>query len=362
MKPPASEVSAFSDAYTESRRKLLAAAQQRDNARVTSLPNDHRGDNGQTLCTDAIWLGPSDAENVLVHLSGLHGVEGYVGGAVQVDWLRRHHSGLPPKTALVLVHAINPFGMANLRRVNADNIDLNRNALIDHESYEGASDAYRILDPVLNPTAIPRRPNAFYLQAARSLARFGFRAVKQAVAEGQYEFPRGLFYGGDSLAAEIRTLMEWLESQLSAARRIGVIDIHSGLGRWGRDSLLVDVDPESAEFNRLRLAFGSRIAPLSPTGVAYRIRGAFLTALPQTARHATWTCMGQEFGTFKPIRVLRALIEENAWRQWGDDDTHHWSVEGLRSTFCPAAPRWRQAILTRGADLIRQHLQCAADY
>jgi hypothetical protein len=36
---------------------------------------------------------------------------------------------VPPDVTLVLVHAVNPYGFHNDRRVNEDNIDLNRNFL-----------------------------------------------------------------------------------------------------------------------------------------------------------------------------------------------------------------------------------------
>ena len=99
------------------------------------------------LTIDAAVFG--DGPKALILSSGLHGVEGFAGSAIQLDLIRR---GIPNDIRVVLIHAINPFGMAKIRRVNENNVDLNRNFLADGEAYTGSSDGYRRLDPLLNPS------------------------------------------------------------------------------------------------------------------------------------------------------------------------------------------------------------------
>src|SRR6478672_7572941 len=61
-------------------------------------------------------------------VSGTHGVEGFCGSGCQVGFLvDRVYEGLPKTVDVALVHALNPFGFAWLRRVNENNVDLNRN-------------------------------------------------------------------------------------------------------------------------------------------------------------------------------------------------------------------------------------------
>jgi hypothetical protein len=55
------------------------------------------------------------------HSSGVHGVEGYAGSAVQIDFLRnyaRRTSSCPlsPGDLALIVHAVNPHGMSWYRR------------------------------------------------------------------------------------------------------------------------------------------------------------------------------------------------------------------------------------------------------
>ena len=77
------------------------------------------------------------------HSSALHGVEGYAGSAIQIAFLKLllladtqdgggSNTMLPTATnrpTIVLIHAINPYGMLHYRRVNENNVDLNRNAI-----------------------------------------------------------------------------------------------------------------------------------------------------------------------------------------------------------------------------------------
>ena len=91
----------------------------------------------------------------VIHSSGTHGVEGYLGSAVQVRFLhelllrsgtddavddRRSPSASSPYSSstcftrgnvrkVLLIHSVNPYGMRHHRRTNENNVDLNRNVL-----------------------------------------------------------------------------------------------------------------------------------------------------------------------------------------------------------------------------------------
>src|ERR1051326_1898419 len=96
-------------------------------------------------------------------------------------------------------------------------------------------------------------------------------ALKQAVAGGQYEFPRGLFFGGRRLQQSLELYGRFLQNHVAAAKRLLAIDVHTGLGKYGMDTRLVD----NSQYDSLRQVFGPRVAPLDPErSVAYRVRGA----------------------------------------------------------------------------------------
>ncbi|KAF4653445.1 hypothetical protein FOL46_009190 [Perkinsus olseni] len=123
--------------------------------------------------------GPSRGS--VVHTSGVHGVEGYGGSGIQCYLLGQIRQAKEEgrlqniDKTLVFVHAVNLYGMAHYRRVNEENVDLNRNALESHE-----------FDYLINK----RDPN---------VAGYGTSHIKRAVVTGQYWKPSGLFYGGQKL-------------------------------------------------------------------------------------------------------------------------------------------------------------------
>ena len=74
-------------------------------------------------------------------------------------------------------------------------------------------------------------------------------ALKQSVAGGQCEFPKGLFFGGKQMEDGPRQYQAFVKERLAAAEKAIVIDVHTGLGKFAEDSLLV----ESEDFDRLRV-------------------------------------------------------------------------------------------------------------
>ncbi|MEC7204159.1 MAG: DUF2817 domain-containing protein, partial [Pseudomonadota bacterium] len=117
----------FAADYAEARAKFLESAKAVD---VLKWKFDHplTGPSGEALGTDIVWLGAENARNVVVAGSATHGIEGFCGSGCQTGFLTENWmSRLAADTALVLVHANNPYGFAHQRRVNEDNIDLNRN-------------------------------------------------------------------------------------------------------------------------------------------------------------------------------------------------------------------------------------------
>ena len=83
---------------------------------------------GEALAIDSAYVGKPRAARLLVLSSGIHGVEGYFGSAVQLAWLDAlAHRAPTVETGVLLIHAINPYGFAWRRRWNENNVDLNRN-------------------------------------------------------------------------------------------------------------------------------------------------------------------------------------------------------------------------------------------
>src|SRR5438128_1546746 len=114
----------FSTDYFVARSRFREMA-GRAGGTLESLTLGATGPGGQDLSIDIAWFGAPEPERILLHSSGLHGVEGFAGSAIQLQLLNLLPA-IPPDAALVLVHILNPYGMAWLRRVNEENVDLNR--------------------------------------------------------------------------------------------------------------------------------------------------------------------------------------------------------------------------------------------
>jgi hypothetical protein len=339
----------FHPSYDDARSAFRSMASERGGTlsswEVLGPNPDH--EKGLTIDVGVFGTGPK----ALVLSSGLHGVEGFAGSAIQLQMLQE---GLPDDVRVVMLHVLNPYGMANTRRVNENNVDLNRNFLAVGEAYSGASEGYKKLNGLLNPTQPSGGLEFMLLRTIFQIALRGYNTLKTAVVGGQYDYPKGLFFGGTQLERSAQLLIENLPDLLEGTERIVHIDFHTGLGKSGTYALLVDTDAGSADHLRLRDNYGDRVQPWSADhGVAYKIRGGLPEAVARLLgqRVDVITC---EFGTIAGLKVIQALRTEN--------QTHHWggpiekAKNGLLSAFRPANTTWEEDILRGGAKVIEQAL------
>ena len=259
--------SCFSADYPQAREKFLAAARD-GGARVSSFVLGIEGPKGGELATDVAWLGPAEAPKVLVTISGTHGVEGFFGSAVQIEWLRRAKSTTLPKDVAVLhIHAINPYGFAHLRRTNEENIDLNRN-WIDFDEPLPENSLYEDLSDDLCPSDWSAATQAATgARLAAWISRHNPAVFQQAVSGGQWNHPQGLFYGGANPSWSRKTLTRILESELKDASRVCVIDFHTGLGPYGYAEPIIGRERQDPGFARTRAWIGAGlVAPRTGRG------------------------------------------------------------------------------------------------
>ena len=119
--------------------------------------------------------------------AGTHGVDGYSGVAVAIDWLRPYAPRWSARVIGVLcVHALNPYGFPWDRRVTHEGCDLNRNfmdspAPLPNERY--AEIAELLLPSSLDPH--------FIKQADDELTRWQERHGEQAFQIARKRTKRG---------------------------------------------------------------------------------------------------------------------------------------------------------------------------
>jgi hypothetical protein len=258
------------------------------------VSHPQRGPDGRDLSTDIAWFGPRAAQAVLVMISATHGVEGFCGSGAQVDWLRRGEaSRLPVGIAVLMIHAINPYGFAWLRRVTQENVDLNRNWIDFSANTRPANVGY---DDLAHEMCPPDWSDESQRRTAQALARYagenGAMALQQAVSGGQYSHPAGVFFGGEGETWSRRTQTAIFEAWLSQAGRVAIIDYHTGLGPWGYGEQIVTEAPDDPAFARARAWYGGAVvSPTGGTSASAPITGDGLSAAPPscpTPRSPAW--------------------------------------------------------------------------
>ena len=356
---------AFSPDYLAARSRFRAAASALG-LRLESYTIGAAGPSGEDLTIDVTLGGVEGASRVVVVSSGLHGVEGFFGSAVQVALLEGGLAGWSPtsRVGLILLHTLNPFGFAWVRRVSEDNVDLNRNFLLHDETFAGSPARYAHLDWLLNPRFAPSWLDPFVLKALLTILWYGMPELKQAVAGGQYDFPRGLFFGGHSPSTTRRVLAEQLPRWIGDAGSVLHIDLHTGLGRWATSHLLLDRGIPEVRAERLRECFGAdRVKYSDPVnGIDYRVRGGLGAWCQSLFPDRVYDLVCAEFGTYSPVWVLAALREENQAHHWGSpgDRATRDAKRRLMEAFVPRDKGWRAVVVAQALELIA----CAygADY
>ncbi len=329
-------------------------AQARERFREATRGHEHGAVNlTADLSIDWAWVGPQDAERVLLYTSGLHGIEGFGGGAAQLETL-----AVGADVATMYVHALNPYGWHHLRRVNENNVDLNRNFLLDGQPYQGAPPAYAQLDSLLNPTTPPGGIDSFWLHAAWAVVTQGYGAMKNAIVSGQYDYERGLFFGGSKMEAGPRAVAELLVARLSRRERVVHVDWHSALGKYADRTLVLEGSVDAAAAARVRRVMGEGVRTWDAADAsAYTIRGgmtAYLQSKLPGVRYDGLTC---EFGTQPNLQVLAALRAENRLHHWGTPTDDHPARAAMRAAFAPREARWEAAVLAHAREV---HAHCHA--
>jgi hypothetical protein len=347
----------YSPDYFSARERFLAAS-TRLGLEHHSLQIQAPSPREEGLSIDITIAGARKPRTAVILSSGVHGVEGLFGSAVQLAYLEQLATEWQPpaETAVILIHAVNPFGFAWQRRFNEDNVDLNRNFLLPDEPYAGAP-----------PLAATFRQS---LRLGRPRARFGFWTARMALLAlrhgahsfwetlpvGQYDFPDWLFFGGAAPAQSVQALQCFLPNVLNEAREIVHLDFHTGLGRWAQGQLLVSESEGAENCQWWQDNFGpAMVTQVKSYTRAYEVRGGFGPWLRAMFPACEYRYATAEFGTYSPMRVIGALVDELRWHLELGDKTHgHASRRRLSETFVPRSRSWRTKTLATGLNWVQR--------
>ena len=338
------ELQYYSADYAEARNRFLQLASNKG-ATLHALPVSEE----EGLFIDvALWRGRNDT--LILHSSGLHGVEAFPGAAVQcafVDAMEKEQ--LQGKT-LVLIHCVNPYGMQYLRRWNAENIDLNRN-FIDRLDGLPQNPTYEKVRTVLNPQH-PHQLKGFYGKALWLLVQYGFSALQQAIAQGQYAYPEGIFYGGSLPSVEVKLILDFFKDHLTPYQNILGIDFHTGLGKYKQSSCFLESDFHSWEREYIESILHKAVIHVEPgKKQTYQTQGGFISRLKKLYHDKNFVMVTQEIGTVRPIKIIKALREENFYYQHASAQRKP-AAHRLKAAFCPENDDWKATAVREGVKVL----------
>jgi len=343
----------LSTSYPLARAAFLAAAESAG-AVVDRFEHPLTGPEGESLGIDVAELGQVDAATVVMIVSATHGVEGYCGSALQTHWLSHFAHQRPADTRVVNVHAFNPFGMAWVRRVNEDNVDLNRN-FVDWSQPPPHNVEYDGIAADVVPAEWTADEQQRTLEALLALVgEWGFPKMQAVVSGGQYAHPKGVFYGGTGPVWSHRWLREWCTTNLGAAQRVIIIDLHTGLGPWGHGELIASAMPGHPLFDRAAALWPDSISMMSGDSVSTIVAGDWLNAAAQLAPHAEVTPICIEYGTVDGVSVLQSL-RADAWLHGYGDPTAPEAAAvraQVRAAFADDDPAWIETCWPRFQEVL----------
>jgi hypothetical protein len=348
--------------YEQSRdrfRAHLAEIQARwPRATITSYPLPYEPD----LTIDTITAPAVEKrDRLLVISTGEHGMEGYAGSAVMELFFAEYLARLDPRsTGLLLVHAINPWGMKHWRRNNPNNVDINRNFIEGaFSSLASTNPDYPRLSAFFSPRKklgnITLERLLFIDQSMHAIVKYGVKRTREAALMGQYVDPDGILYGGQELQPETKLMMDIYRAAFAGYRQILQLDMHTGYGPREQMTLVISArEAEASQVLAKKFALPN-VAGTNPEEF-YSIHGDMIDWVYGLVKNefsgSRIFAAGFEFGTFgdslmDAIRSLQIMVFRNQLYQVGakTPSTVAWVEKESREHLCPSDPKWLEKVL-----------------
>jgi len=347
----------LSPSYQRARTAFLTAAQAKGYAIENNLLEGYRGIDDELLYCDIARKGQSGNKKCMVISSGLHGVEGYCGSAVQHQLLEQALlENLPSNISVILIHAFNPYGFSFSKRVNENNIDMNRNFIDFSQSIALDTDIKEF-----NETVFPREWQGAHLSDVfESVYQYrndrGVAQLQTVLTGGQYHYPQGIFYGGES-PQWTRNLWDKVCHELASEFDSVVhIDIHTGLGENGDCELMYLGANQDTVKDYVIDWFGRDIVkiPGQAGSTSKPISGHLASHLDNF--NIDNIAIALEFGTQDIDHVLVSLINDS-WLQANpdcDDIERKRIIQTVRDAFMTQSDEWQTRVWEQSKQFVEQ--------
>ncbi|MDX1810873.1 MAG: DUF2817 domain-containing protein [Gammaproteobacteria bacterium] len=351
------DVNCFATDYQSAREKFrstLKSLNPLTPIATESFNHPLAGPNGESLTCDVAFIGnPQTATKIYVLMSSTHGVEGFAGSAIQVDCLPYFSQMLAdtPQLGFIVIHTINPWGFAWLRRSDHEGIDINRN-FVDFAQALPQTAEQQIVFSADDWRELLSQADLSHLWQDCGLDKF-----VEGITYGQYVLPDSLFYGGKAASWSRLTLEQITQHAfISNANRIVVVDLHTGLGPYGYGELINDHPPATPGFAWVDKLFGANAKSVLQGESCSTVKSGLIDYHWYEVIGDRGCFVTLEFGTYEVEQLLTSLLKEQAYQNSLAEnnarrDLSNPHVQALRAFFYPAEKSWQQQVLFRGRQI-----------
>lgn len=306
-----------------------------------------------------------EQKNLVVMISGTHGIEGFTGSAIQ-RWLLDQKMN-NDKTAILMIHGFNLYGFKNSRRVNENNIDLNRNFILSRSQFKAEDTSYTDLVALLNPKTPPElgffSRYSFIAKSIFYIAKYSIESLRSAILKGQYSHPNGIFYGGEQTQVQSNLITDLAETYMKPYKKILLIDLHTGYGERAKLHLLAGKATDSNSLI-LQKIFDTGEIDFSDKKKFYAVQGEmlayFATKIKQNS-DAELAGVVFEYGTLDSQKTLgsieslrRVVLENQNFHFPAASETSREIKLLYREMFYPSDENWRKAVLQQTAEKMKK--------
>ncbi len=370
QKVEAKNLEYFQESYDDCRKNFLDDAKQVEQiykgVQIAALEIESVAT--QDLTIDYCYIPAQKSfKRLLILTSAVHGVEGYVGSAIQQMFLKE----LVQKNNLddlgvLLIHGVNPYGFKLKRRFTENNVDLNRNSSVEKSLFSSVNQGYSDLNHFLNQKKkinLTSFDNFFFqLNAIVKIIKHSMGTLRQAVLQGQYEYEKGIYFGGNALEPSIKAVTPLIQKTARQYEMVFNIDLHTGYGTNGIPHLFPNPQKDENKKEKIENIFAGNNIDWGDGDDFYTITGDFATYVGAIIPEKYYLTMTFEFGTLDTqttmgsIKALHNVIIENQGFQYGYMSEK--DEKGVKSryleSYYPTSQAWRSKAIEDSRRLLLQ--------
>ncbi|NQU84366.1 MAG: DUF2817 domain-containing protein, partial [Mariniphaga sp.] len=313
----------------------------------------------QDLKIDFCYVPAQKEESkLLIVSSGTHGIEGFTGSAVQQMMMDNFlEIGMLDNIGILFIHAVNPYGFKFLQRTTENNVDINRNCDTIRTLFSTPNDGYIALNEMLNPSgkvSVGSIKNKFFmLVAIKKLMQESKASLRQAILQGQYEFPKGIYFGGKDFEPQLSILSEVILDKAANYDTLFNIDLHTGYGARGVLHLFPNPTENQEVKKHLEQIFEGDTIDWGDSDDFYTMNGQFSDYIGKLLPRKFYLPMSFEYGTLNSqntlglVKSLHNSILENQGIQYGYKNVKDSLavMKNYMEMFYPSSETWRSKIM-----------------